>query len=225
MGFFAEPDHMPTGEIEHAEIDLVLALVGGNGQRGTRFDMRVEHLAVVDVRQDVAVHDEEVLRLAMQCGDDRTDRAERCLLVDVLDLDTPLRAITDVRPDQLTEMTDRQRRLREALIGQLTKHDLEDRIVTDRYEWLGNQRGVRSQADALASCQDHGLARQLRLHDCCLERRVDRVLSEVSHRSLFRCSGFGRLIFGWGCGRSVVRRCIGRLCSEPDSWDRRTTRP
>ena len=97
---------------------------------------------------------------------------------DVLDLDAPLRSVADERADQLAEVADRQRRFGEACIGQLAQHDLEDRVVTDRNQRLGDQRRVRTEADPLPPARITA-SRASRRRPGCISKRDGSCLSEV----------------------------------------------
>jgi hypothetical protein len=94
--------------------------------------------AVVQVGQDVAVHDEELVGQPVQDLQDRADRAERGVLGRVVDLDSPPPAVADVGADEVPEVADGEGGAVEALLGQLAQHDVEDReLVPDRHQGLG----------------------------------------------------------------------------------------
>ncbi len=57
-------------------------------------------------------------------------------------------------PEQLGEMPDREREVREAVVLQLANDDLQDGRVPERHERFGERHGVRREARALSAGQD-----------------------------------------------------------------------
>ena len=137
----------------------VLALVRRDRQRRLRLDVSLQQISVVDVGEDVAVHHEEVLGA--------THRAPISAGPMVPSGDVSWRYETSMPHCEPSPTNARmslprwpiaKRDLLEALLGELQQHDLEDRVlVADRHEWLGDQRGVRPQPNALAAGNDHRL--------------------------------------------------------------------
>ena len=115
-----------------------------------------DQLAVVERRQDVAVHRDEG---SVEIGDDpkRAGRAERLVLPVPAQLELVRQAcrLGEVDLDQLAQMADAEVDRVDARGVQTAEDVLEDRPVADRDERLGQDRRVRPQAHAEAPRQDH----------------------------------------------------------------------
>ena len=64
-------------DVQYAEVDLVDAFVGGHCQRCAGGDVIVHEVGVVQVGEDVTVHEEEVIGQLIQdhqCGPDGAER-------------------------------------------------------------------------------------------------------------------------------------------------------
>src|SRR5450759_2124508 len=117
--------------------------------------MSVQQGGVTEVREDVAVEDQKLLREPIEDRHNRAHGAERLVLGGVVDVESPLLAAADVGADQLAEMADGDGDAPKAVPGKLAQHDLEDgAVVADRHERLGDARRVRTQASALATGED-----------------------------------------------------------------------
>src|SRR5450759_5909136 len=120
--------------------------------------MSVQQGGVTEVREDVAVEDQKLLREPIEDRHNRAHGAERLVLGGVVDVESPLLAAANIGADQLAEMADGDGDAPKAVPGELAQHDLEDRaFVADRHEWLGDTRRVGTQASALATGEDDGM--------------------------------------------------------------------
>ena len=83
--------------------------------------------------------------------------AERLVFPDVADLDAPAASVAAIGLDEFGQVSGRNDDVLEAEVLQLTQDDLDDRVVADGDEGLGERRGERPQSSALPARQDHGL--------------------------------------------------------------------
>ena len=118
--------------------------------------MKVDQLAEVERGQHVAVHDEERVVEALD-QPERRRGAERAGLVDVLDGDAVRPGVIHHRPDEVGEVPDAQRDVSKTRLAQALDDDLEDRLLADRQERLGQDGGVRCHPRPAPAAQDHGL--------------------------------------------------------------------
>ncbi len=84
-------------DLEDAEVDLDGSLERGHGDRRSRRLVTSEELCVVQVGQDVAVHDEEVLGDMVEASHDRAHGAQWLGFFPVVDGQPPLRPVPAVR--------------------------------------------------------------------------------------------------------------------------------
>ena len=112
----------------------------------------------VEIRQHIAVHDQEVFR---QIADslERPHRPQRLVLERVINLDTPFRSVAEECLDQFRLMVDRHRHALEAVRGELTDDDFQDWVVADWHQRLGQDDGVRPKPRPFAASQNHGTSR------------------------------------------------------------------
>ena len=99
MGRLTDTHHTLAVELENTEVDLNLASIGRDRERSPPFDMRPHYGPVIDVAEHVTVEHEEVFRQPLEELDDRSHRAQRRILLGIVDLDAPLRAVTHDSPD------------------------------------------------------------------------------------------------------------------------------
>ena len=115
-----------------------------------------DQVAVVELRQHVAVHHEES---AVEAVDEleRRSGAERFVLVHVLDRDVPVLTVVEDRLDEMREVADAERDVLDPTGLELVDHELEDRPLADRHQRLRKHRGVRREARAAAAREHDGL--------------------------------------------------------------------
>jgi hypothetical protein len=107
----------------------------------------VDEVAIVELRQDVPVHHQE---RAVEPVDEakRSGRAERLVLVHVLDRDVTVLAIVEDRLDQVGQVAHAKGDVRDSARFELIYHQLQDRPLADRHQRLRQHRGVRSKTSA-----------------------------------------------------------------------------
>src|SRR5690606_9202163 len=101
-------DDLFTGDVEDAEVDPGGARCGGDRQRRAGADVRGEQLPEVQVGEDVAVEHEKVLGQQLLEAEEWTDRREWNAFLGVVDAHPPPRSVADDRPDEMTEVVDRE---------------------------------------------------------------------------------------------------------------------
>ena len=140
--------------LDHAEIDVHVVVVHGDGQRGVLLAVDREQLAVVERRQHVAVHDDE-RALEVRHHRQGTRGAERLgLPVEVqLHLGWQI-GVRQVDGDQLPEVAHAQVDLVDAAARQRADDVLEHRPVADRHERLRDDGGVGAQPHPQPARQD-----------------------------------------------------------------------
>ena len=129
----------------------VRALGGRHGQPRTgTAACESQQIAVVQVGEHVTVHHQELLGQPVLEAEQRADRGQWMVLLDVVDSQAPAGAVADERPDQRAEMVDRQGHRGEPARGQLLRTISQDRVaVADRHQGLRQRRGVRPQPHPL----------------------------------------------------------------------------
>jgi hypothetical protein len=113
-----------------------------------------EQLAVVERRQHVAVHHQEVV---VEVGDraQRAGGALRLVLEHVVDAHAPARAVADHRREQARHVAERDDDAVTTGCAQLREHDFEDRLVAERQQGLRHRDRQRREPRAPAAGQDH----------------------------------------------------------------------
>ena len=114
----------------------------------------LEELAVVQVREEIAVQNEEVLG-KVRDETHRTSGPERPVLSRVIDVDAEPRAVAEVGLDDVREVADRHRDSRAAVVPELPDDDFEERMIAERQERLRDRDGVRREARPLLPGEDH----------------------------------------------------------------------
>src|SRR6266511_14530 len=84
----------------------------------------------------------------------RGSRAERDFLLHVADVHVPIRTAVEDSSDQMREISDAERDVRDAEKGELLYDDLEDCAVADRHQRLRQYRGVWSKPATLPAGKD-----------------------------------------------------------------------
>ena len=159
LGLLDEADHPARLDRQHAEIDVDLAVIRGDGERDSGGGMGLQKCREAQIREDVAVEDEELLRQLVEKRDHRSHGAERLVLGGVIHLEAPLLAAADVCSDQLAQVTDGDGYPPEVVSGKLAQDDLDDgALVADRDQRLGDAGRVRTEAGALSACQQDGVS-------------------------------------------------------------------
>jgi len=120
---------------EHAVVDVHDTPVCGDRHGVAGAPVKIEELAVVQVCEQVPVHDQEgavdITELPQRAG-----RAERLGLVQVLDRHSMVRAVAEHGFDQVAQVADRERQVREPVGRELPDDNVEDRPIADRHERL-----------------------------------------------------------------------------------------
>ena len=151
-------------DLRDPEVDGGLAIGHGDGGRGLLRDVLAEKGAVVDRREDVAVHHEERFGGTI---DEREParRAQRPPFANVIDGDVPALAVSEVGFNKVREVAGADRHPVEALPSQLADDDLEDWVLPDGDERFGEHGRVGLQPGSFAAGKDDGSHRR-RLRRC-----------------------------------------------------------
>ena len=143
-------------ELDHPEVDRHLLGLHGDRQRGAGLAVVLDQRAVVERREDVAVHRQE---RALEIGHHAqgSGRAERLLRLPVpveLERIRDDRALAEVDADQVAEVADAEVGLGEPGGRELAQDDLEDRPVADGEEGLRQDRRVGPEPHSEAPGED-----------------------------------------------------------------------
>ncbi len=118
--------------------------------------MEVEELRQVDVAERVAGDDDERVVEPVGGESNRPGGSERALLDGVLDVQTHVRSVAEVRADRLRQERDGH----DDVVHPVLAHELEDvlhaRLADDRNHRLRLVRRQRTQARAFAACHHDG---------------------------------------------------------------------
>ena len=113
-----------------------------------------DELGEIERRDDIAVqHQERLLEPAHPR--ERSRGAKWLALVVVVDRYAVGRAVAEHRLDEVGEVADGEGQPGEAVDAKLLDEQLEDRAIADREQRLGQNRGERPEARALAAREDH----------------------------------------------------------------------
>src|SRR5438034_3522216 len=141
--------------MEHSVVDLDYTVVSRDRQRVAWRTVVVDEVAVVERRQHVAVHDHECAVQPVYQAEWRRS-SESGFLADVRNVDLTAVAAVEDSLDQVCEVADAELDVDDPRFRELPDHDLEDRTIAHRHEWLWKHRGVRRQSCPTTSSQDHG---------------------------------------------------------------------
>src|ERR1051325_1735141 len=130
-----------------AEVDRHLTRPNGKRRRRGTGDMAVDQIGKWQRRQKVTVHHEYSIRVELHRGK-RSGRSEWFVLAPVDELDSKTAPVTEVRLDQLGEVSDGEIRALESGSGNATEQNLENRHVSDGHERLRQDGRVRAQPRA-----------------------------------------------------------------------------
>jgi len=81
LGLLDEADHPARLDRQHAEIDVDLAVIRGDGERDSGGGMGLQKCREAQIREDVAVEARKLLRQLVEKRDHRSHGAERLVLV------------------------------------------------------------------------------------------------------------------------------------------------
>ena len=153
------PEPLPPSSLDDAEVDEHLAAVQRDGRRRAAGDVRLVEGTVVERRQQIAVHHQEVLAEPVEHRRDGSRRAERLVLERVVDAQPEARPVLEEGLKHLGHVPAGQGDLTHLGRVQLPQDDLENGHVPDRHQRLGDHGGVRAQSRALAAGEDERVHR------------------------------------------------------------------
>ena len=170
-------------------------------------DVLLDQRAEVDRREEIAVHDEQALEVALDLRE-RACGAERLFLAQVVQVDAEAGAVAEVGLDQLREVADGQVDMVEAGLREPAEQDLEHGHLADRHQRLRQHGRVGGEARPLAAREHDDFDRARRCRPPAGRRRCARAPSRVSGAVLRRTAS--RAPRRAGGGPSRRRRRAGR---------------
>ena len=123
------------------------------------FGVVVEEGGEVHVRDDVAVHDQDGGARSLREERERSPRAQRAILTEVLDVAVERRPVPEVGLDLVAPVVHGEEQPAKAVIHEAADDDLEQRLAAHREHRLGCGFGQRTQTAPLPSGHDHGPVR------------------------------------------------------------------
>jgi len=149
----AEPDVI-LGQIHGADTISSVPFVMLHDDNGT-IDVVVDETPEIQIGENIAVHDDERLVEAVNKAK-WAGCAERLLFVRVTDVHVTICAVVENSPDQVRQVADTEDNVPDAMRLELFDHDLEDRSLADRHQWLREDRRIRSKARSAAAGKHDG---------------------------------------------------------------------
>ena len=141
-------------DLDHTQVDLDLALVGGNGCDRPALAMALDQVSDAQVGQDVAVGNQEGIVQAVDQRE-RPCGAERVFFQAIADAQAELLAVLEKGFEQVGHVPNGQDHFVDAGAFHLAEQYFQDRQVADRHEWFGEDFGVGRQASAFAAGKDN----------------------------------------------------------------------
>ena len=141
--------------MEDAVVDLDQAFLRRDGHEVLLLAVVAHEFAVVELRQYVAVHDDE-RRVESLDEPERCGSAQGVLLAHVFDRETVRRAVADDSLDQVRQVPDGERDVEDAVAVELSQDNLEDCLVADRHQRFREYARVRREARPSSAGQNDG---------------------------------------------------------------------